>query len=47
MGLILAFYLGVGLAGQNAGAEPDANPVGKLLVVAGTVRIEHPAAILV
>jgi hypothetical protein len=48
MGLIFALYLGVGLAlGQNASAEPDANPVGKLLVVAGTVRIEHPAVILI
>jgi hypothetical protein len=48
IGLMLAVYLGVGLAlGQNASAAPDTNPIGKALVVAGTVRIEHPATILV
>ena len=48
MGLISALFLGVSLAlAQNASAELDANPVGKVLVVAGTVRVEHPSAILV
>jgi len=48
MGLILALYLGVSLAlGQNAGAAPDTNPIGKVVTVAGAVRVEHPAAILV
>jgi hypothetical protein len=47
-GLMLALCLGVSLAlGQTASAAPDTNPIGKVLVAAGTVRIEHPAAILV
>src|SRR5690242_20325164 len=48
MGLALALYMGVNLAsGQNAGAAPDTNPIGKVLTVTGTVRIDHPAAITV
>jgi hypothetical protein len=47
-GLMLALCLGVSLAlGQTVSAAPDTNPIGKVLVAAGTVRIEHPAAILV
>jgi hypothetical protein len=48
IGLALALYMGVNLAsGQNAGAAPDTNPIGKVLTVTGTVRIDHPAAITV
>ena len=48
MGLALALYVVVNLAsGQNAGAAPDTNPIGKVLTVTGTVRIDHPAAITV
>jgi hypothetical protein len=48
IGLVLALYIGVNLAsGQNAGAAPDTNPIGKVLTVTGTVRIDHPAAITV
>ena len=47
-GLLLALCIGANLAlGQNAGAAPDTNPIGKVLTVEGTVRIEHSAAILV
>ena len=46
MGLLLALYIGVNLAsGQNAGAAPDTNPIGKILAATGTIRIEHPSAI--
>jgi hypothetical protein len=34
-------------SGAAQPAEMDANPVGKVITVAGTVNIEHPAAILV
>jgi len=48
VGLLLALSVGVNLVwSQNAGAAPDTNPIGKVLTTAGTVRIEHPAAILV
>ena len=48
VGLLLALCVGVNLVWrQNAGAAPDTNPIGKVLTTAGTVRIEHPAAILV
>jgi len=48
VGLLLALCVGVNLVwSQNAGAAPDTNPIGKVLTTAGTVRIEHPAAILV
>ena len=48
MGLALALYMVVNLvSGQNAGAAPDTNPIGKVLIVTGTVRIDHPAAITV
>jgi hypothetical protein len=48
IGLALALYMGVNLASvQNAGAAPDTNPIGKVLTVTGTVRIDHPAAITV
>jgi hypothetical protein len=47
-GLLLALCVGVNLAwGQNAGAAPDTNPIGKVLTIAGTVRIDHSAAITV
>jgi hypothetical protein len=32
--------------GQNAGAAPDTNPIGKVLTTTGTIRIEHSATIL-
>jgi hypothetical protein len=53
MGLLLALCLGLAfqpnVAWSQSGtqAAPDANPIGKVLTVEGTVRIEHPAAILV
>jgi hypothetical protein len=48
MGLLLALCVGGSLAlGQRASAVPDTNPVGKVLVVTGAVRIDHPAAITV
>jgi hypothetical protein len=48
IGLALAFYMGVNLAsGQNAVAASDTDPIGKVLSVTGTVRIDHPAAITV
>ncbi len=56
-GLLLGLYicasgLQPGLAwGQSGTAQPptglDANPIGKVLTVAGFVQIDHPAAILV
>ena len=47
-GLLLALCVGVNLAwGQNAGAAPDTNPIGKVLTTTGTVRIDHSAAITV
>ena len=47
-GLLLALCVGVNLAwGQNADAQPDTNPIGKVLAVAGTARIDHSAAITV
>src|SRR5262249_47277220 len=46
-GLLLALCIGVNLAlGQNAGAAPDTNPIGKVLTTTGTIRIEHSPAIL-
>jgi hypothetical protein len=46
-GLLLALCVGVSLAwGQNAGAAPDTNPIGKVLTTTGTIRIEHSATIL-
>ena len=48
MGLALALYVVANLAsGQNAGAAPDTNPIGKVLTVTGTVLIDHPATITV
>ena len=48
IGLLLALCFGVNLAwGQNASATPDTNPIGKVLTVTGTVRIDHSAAITV
>ena len=56
IGLASALYLGLtvfhpSLAwSQSAAQDPahlDATPIGKVLVVEGAVRIEHPAAILV
>jgi hypothetical protein len=53
-GLVLGLYLGVaasllGPAWAQAPAPDtsDANPVGKVLTASGTIRIEHPSAILV
>jgi hypothetical protein len=47
-GLLLALCVGLNLAwAQKASAEADTNPIGKVLTVDGTVRIEHSAAILV
>ena len=47
-GLLLALCVGVNLAwGQNAGAAPDTNPIGKVLTTTGIVRIDHSAAITV
>jgi len=48
MGLLLALYIGSNLvSGQNANAAPDSNPIGKVLVATGTIRIEHPIAVTV
>jgi hypothetical protein len=51
IGVLLALCFGVNLAwGQNASAAPagsDANAIGKVLTAAGTVRIEHSAAIII
>jgi len=48
IGLLLALGVGVNLAwGQNAGAAPDTNPIGKVLTAAGTVRIDHSTVITV
>ena len=47
-GLLLALYVGVNLAwSQYADAAPDTDPIGKIITITGTVRIEHSAAILV
>jgi len=47
-GLLLALCVGVNLAwSQNAGATPDTNPIGKVLTITGTARIDHSAAITV
>jgi hypothetical protein len=46
IGLLLALYVGVNLvSGQSAIAAPDTNPIGKVLVTTGTVRIEHPSEV--
>jgi hypothetical protein len=46
IGLLLALYVGVNLvSGQSAIAAPDINPIGKVLVATGTVRIEHPSEV--
>ena len=48
IGVLLALCFGVHLAsGQNASAAPDTNPIGKVLTVTGTVRVDHSAAITV
>jgi hypothetical protein len=45
-GLLLTLCVGVNLAwGQNAGAAPDTNPIGKMLTTTATVQIDHSAAI--
>jgi hypothetical protein len=47
-GLLFALCVGVSLAwSQNAVATPDTNPIGKVLSITGTVRIDHSAAITV
>ncbi len=51
-GLLLGLYIGAsslqpGLAWGQSAAAPDANPIGKVLTVSGTVRIEHAAALIV
>jgi len=47
-GLLLALCVGVNLAlGPNADAAPDTNPIGKVLTITGTIRIDHSAAITV
>src|SRR5690242_12493069 len=45
-GLLLALCITL-VCGQNAGAAPDTNPIGKVLTTTGTVRINHSAAITV
>ena len=41
-GLLLALCVGLNLASAHkASAEADTNPIGKVLTVEGTVRIEH------
>jgi hypothetical protein len=56
LGLLLALYCGLAAFQPNvawsqsaaqAPANLDASPIGKVLIIAGAVRIEHPAAILV
>ena len=48
MGLLFAVYIGVNLvSGQTVNAAADSNPIGKVLVATGTIRIEHPAAVTV
>jgi len=44
--LLLAFCVALAWV-QSADAQPDTNPIGKVLTVAGTARIDHPAAITV
>ena len=47
-GLLLALCVGVNLAwGQNADAQPDTNPIGKVLAATGTVRIDHSTVVLI
>src|SRR5215470_14173249 len=48
-GLVLGLYIGVAAALLSpawAQSSTDANPIGKVLTAAGSIRIEHPAAIL-
>lgn len=56
IGLLLALYFGLtafqphvawSQSAVQAPANLDANPIGKVLIVEGVVRIEHPAAIIV
>jgi hypothetical protein len=56
IGLLSAFYFGLtalqptvawSQSAAQAPANLDANPIGKVLIVEGVVRVEHPAAILV
>jgi hypothetical protein len=51
-GLLLAVFFGVtalqpNVAWSQSAAQADTNPIGKVLTLQGSVRIEHPAAILV
>jgi hypothetical protein len=51
--LVVALFLGVNALpanlawGQDAGAAPDTNAIGKVLTVVGTVQINHTTAITV
>ena len=46
IGLLLALGVGVNLAwGENTGAAPNTNPIGKVLTATGAVRIDHSTAI--
>ena len=48
IGLLLALGVGVNLAwGENTGAAPNTNPIGKVLTATGAVRIDHSTAITV
>jgi len=50
IGVLLALCFGVLAWGQKASAAPagsDTNAVGKVLAAAGTVRIEHSAALII
>jgi hypothetical protein len=52
LGLVIAALLSGSASAQNpnsahGSAASDANPIGKVLTVTGTARIEHPAAIIV
>ena len=52
VGPLLALLFGVtafqpNVAWSQSAAQADINPIGKVLTLQGTVRIEHPAAILV
>ena len=41
IGLLLALGVGVNLAwGENTGAAPNTNPIGKVLTATGAVRID-------
>jgi hypothetical protein len=51
-GLLLVLFFGVNafqpnVAWSQSAPQADVNPIGKVLTLQGTVRIEHPAAILV